>query len=131
MKTYALRLLPGQDLKQELVKFTNEKKIRAGFIMTCVGSLENAYLRMAAELVTKKFEKKFEITSLVGTLCEDGIHLHISLSDTDGMAIGGHLKEGCIIRTTAEIVIGELDDVRFSREFDTKTGFSELVITKK
>jgi len=57
--------------------------------------------------------------------------LHISLSDKDGKIIGGHLKKGCIIYTTAEIVIGEFDNLIFAREQDEKTGFVELVVIDK
>jgi len=131
MKTFALRLHPKQGLRKELENFTKENNIKAGFILTCVGSLRRATLRMADELVVKDFEKKFEINSLVGTLSPDGPHLHISLSDTNGDEIGGHLKDGCLIYVTAEIVIGELDGLAFKREFDKETGFDELVISKQ
>jgi len=66
----------------------------------------------------------------VGTLSQDGSHLHITLSDEEGNCIGGHVKEGCLVYVTAEIVIVELDGVNFSREFDKETGFKELVISK-
>jgi hypothetical protein len=128
MKTFALRLHPKQDLKEELIKFTKENNIQAGFVLTCVGSLARATLRMADENFVKDFEEKFEIVSLVGTLSQEGVHLHVSLSNKDGTTTGGHLKEGCPIHTTAEIIIGELEDCKFSREFDERTGFKELVI---
>jgi uncharacterized protein len=126
MKTYALRLKPGQDLKKELVKYS--QNVQAGFIITCVGSLKTATLRLADENIVKTFDKKFEIVSLVGTLSKDGVHLHISLADENGNTVGGHLKEGCIIYTTAEIVIGGSDEFIFSREMDPETGFKELKI---
>jgi len=128
MKTFVLRLHPNQDLKKELIKFAKENKIKAGFVMTCVGSLRRATLRMADETVIKNFEKRFEINSLSGTLCQDDVHLHISLSDEKGNGIGGHLKEGCIIYVTAEIIIGEIENMTFSREYDKETGFNELKI---
>ncbi|MBS3051318.1 MAG: DNA-binding protein [Candidatus Aenigmarchaeota archaeon] len=128
MKLYALRLRPNQDLKKELIKFTKENKIQSGFIITCVGSLRKATLRMADENIVKDYENRFEINSLSGTLCQDDVHLHVSLSDENGSEIGGHLKEGCIIYVTAEIVIGEAEDMLFSREFDKETGFNELEI---
>lgn len=128
MKTHALRLLPGQDLKTELIRFTRDKNIRAGFIITCAGALEEARLRMADERVIKEFKEWFEIVSLSGTLCQDDVHIHISLSDKDGKMIGGHLKEGCIIRITAEIIIGESDEFELSRKIDESTGFPELQI---
>ena len=78
--------------------------------------------------VLKTFEGKFEIVSLVGTFSLDGCHLHISLSDKDGNVIGGHLKEGCAIFTTAEIVISEIENMVFFREMDESTGFKELIV---
>jgi hypothetical protein len=39
---------------------------------------------------------------------------------------GGHLKDGCIVAFTAEIVIGILDDITFRRVPDDATGFDEL-----
>ena len=130
MKTHALRLKPNQDLKEELKKFSKENEISAGFIITCVGSLNEATLRLADENITKTFAEKFEIVSLVGTFSKDGIHIHISLADQHGKVIGGHLKEGCKIYTTAEIIIGETDEFNFTREFDEETGFKELEIKK-
>ena len=74
-------------------------------------------------------EGKFEIDSLVGTISKDGPHIHLSLSDSNGKMVGGHLMEGCLIYTTAEIAIGELEDVTFSRPVDPETTYDELVIT--
>jgi predicted DNA-binding protein with PD1-like motif len=128
MKAYALRLHPDQDLREALDDFSKEYSIRAGVILTCVGSLKHVTLRMADENVIREFDEKFEIVSLVGALSPDGNHIHISLSDKDGKTIGGHLKEGCIIHTTAEIVIAECDGLSFSREFDERTGFDELTV---
>ena len=70
----------------------------------------------------------FEIVSITGTLSEDGVHIHISVSDEYGNTIGGHLKDGCIVNTTAEIVLNIFDNIKFKREFDDKTGYDELVI---
>jgi uncharacterized protein len=130
MKTHAIRLLPNQDIRLEIEKFVAQNAIKAGFILTCVGSVKRATLRMADETIIKDFENKFEIVSLVGTLSPGGVHLHISLSDEAGNTIGGHMKKGCLIYSTAEIVIGELEDVIFSREFDEETKYNELKVIK-
>src|SRR5438128_139888 len=116
MKTHAFRLTPGQDLKAEIQRYVNDKKIAAGAVITCVGSLKYACLRMAGESSPTTYKQKFEIVSLVGTLSLAGSHLHISLSDKDGAMVGGHLLGGCQVNTTAEVVIAELDGVQFSRE---------------
>ena len=126
MKTYALRLHPHEDLKQALEHFRQERGLQAGLVLTCVGSLRRAAVRFANQPGTTVLEGKFEIVSLVGTLSPDGPHLHISLSDGTGQTMGGHLQEGALIYTTAEIVLGELEDVTFRREIDPDTGYDEL-----
>lgn len=47
LRVHAIRLRPNQDLNQELEKYVKEHDIKAAFIMTCVGSLTRATLRMA------------------------------------------------------------------------------------
>ena len=128
MKTYALRLMPGKDLKRELMAFAAAQGLQAGFILTCVGSLRRAALRLANQPHTNFYDDKFEIVALVGTLSVDGPHLHIALSDGRGVTIGGHLQDGSHIYTTAEIVIGELTDLRCTRPLDPETGYDELTI---
>jgi predicted DNA-binding protein with PD1-like motif len=128
MRVYALRLRPGQDLRQELEKFTKEHGIKAGFVITTVGSLQKASLRLADRSDATGFEGKFEIVSLVGTLTQDGVHLHASISDGTGRTVGGHLVEGCLVYTTAEIVVGEATGMEFRRETDKSTGYKELTI---
>lgn len=131
MKTYALRLHPHQDLRLELEAFARAHQLQAAFILTCVGSLRHAALRLANQPDTTHYEDKFEILSLVGTLSPDGPHLHVALSDGTGRTIGGHLQPGNLIYTTAEIVIAELSDKQFSRPIDPETTYDELVITDR
>jgi predicted DNA-binding protein with PD1-like motif len=128
MKIFAIRLKPNQDLKESLKNFVISNNIEAGFILTTVGSLKQATLRFANQNDSKVLQDKFEIVSLVGTLSTHGIHLHISISDKDGKTIGGHLEKGCLIYTTAEIVIGVSEDFIFVRTVDENTGYKELEI---
>src|SRR4030042_3476166 len=94
MRTYAFRLHSGQDLRGEIDKFAKQKDIKAGVIVTCVGNLKKAILRMANAKVVKTFEGSFEVVSLVGTLEAGNSHLHIAISDEKGNIFGGHLKAG-------------------------------------
>ena len=132
MRTHALRLRPGADLKAELQRLTEARRLRAGCILTCVGSLARGRLRMPnapgeADLLVD-FDEPMEIVSLTGTLGPDGPHVHISLSRRDGACVGGHLVQGCIVNTTAELVVGELADVEFRRLPDPATGYHELAV---
>ncbi len=131
MTVHALRLLPGQDLKRAIDAFARAQHLQAGFIVTCVGSLRQAMIRPANQPDALSRVEMFEIVSLVGTLSPDGSHLHISISDNLGNTIGGHLLEGSIIHTTAEIVIGEANHLKFSRETDPVTTYKELKISPR
>jgi predicted DNA-binding protein with PD1-like motif len=128
MQALALRLHPHQDLKIELDTFARTHQLEAACVLTCVGSLRKAVLRLADQPGVVEFEQKFEIVSLTGTLSQRDAHYHISLSDSTGRTLGGHLWEGCLIYTTAEIVIGVLPGTRFVREFDPDSGYDELVV---
>ncbi|HSS22132.1 MAG TPA: PPC domain-containing DNA-binding protein [Pyrinomonadaceae bacterium] len=128
IRVFAVRLKPGQDLRKELETFARDNHIRAGFIITTVGSLRHAAIRFADQQTPANLDGKFEIVSLVGTLGPDGVHLHVSLSDSTGRTVGGHLVEGCLVYTTAEIVIGDASGLTFSREKDSETGYQELRI---
>jgi predicted DNA-binding protein with PD1-like motif len=131
MKIFPIRLKPEQDLKASLKTFVEQNNIQSGFILTTVGSLKQATLRFASQDETQVFEERFEIVSLVGTLSTHGLHLHISLSDKNGKTIGGHLVDGCIIYTTAEIIVGTTENFTFLRTVDTVTGYKELEIQPK
>lgn len=128
MKTHTLRLHPHQDLKVQLDTFAQTHNLEAACILTCVGSLRRAVLRYANQEQSTQLDDKFEIVSLTGTFSKYGSHYHISISDGEGRTTGAHLLEGCLIYTTAEIVIGELTDVSFLREIDSATGYDELYI---
>jgi uncharacterized protein len=131
MRTFALRLHPGQDPRRELVAFAQQHNLQAAFVLTCVGSLRRAALRLANTPTTTYYDDKYEICALVGTLSPDGPHLHVALADGRGVSIGGHLQEGSEVFTTAEIVLGELTDVVFSRPLDPETTYDELVISPR
>ena len=121
------RLTKGMDLKKEIDKSAVENHI-SGIILCSVGCLSKLVIRLAdGESILKK-EEPFEIVSITGTLSPDGVHIHISVSDSNGNTIGGHLKDGCIINTTAEVCLQIFDDIQFSRKYDQSTGYNELVI---
>lgn len=135
MILHTFRLTPGHDLKTEIEKYAAQHRIKSGFIITCVGGLSQATLRMAGAAPDRQdirtYKGDFEITSLVGTISRDGVHLHLSISDQEGKSWGGHLKEGTLIHPTAELVIGEDEQTLYTRKLDPSTGFPELVVQTK
>lgn len=126
---HALRLLPGDDLVDSLLIHCEAHELTAVAVLTCVGSLSCVTLRMAGADDIVTFSEELEIVSAVGTLCADrNHHLHLALSRRDGSVIGGHCKGAATVRTTAEIVLGVMPALAFSREFESATGYKELAI---
>lgn len=128
IQLYNLRLSPGEDLKNFLVEFCQKNDLSAACIVSAVGSLTEAHLRFSGGTQAERVGGPFEVLSLCGTLSKHGIHLHISISDSKGQTIGGHLMAGCTVFTTMEIVILNQPHVNFFRERDSSTKYLELVI---
>lgn len=131
VRVYVVRLRPGDDLRAALQAFAKVRQLRAAFVITCVGSVREARLRLANRSEGTRVAGPLEIVSLVGTLSEDGCHLHASVSNGEGTTVGGHLVEGCPVYTTAEVVIGEADALRFERRTDSATSFPELEVKRR
>jgi predicted DNA-binding protein with PD1-like motif len=131
MQNYTFRLTPGQDLFDAIGAFVMEKQVKAGCILSGVGSLTHATLRLANRELPTEYEGPFEVVSITGTVSMYGSHLHISISDGDGKTLGGHLGSGCKIYTTAEIVIAAFQDIVYKREFAEDSGYDELVVYKQ
>ena len=129
--THAIRLKPGEDLRASIEKYVKDNHIEAGWIATCVGSLTEYNMRFADQPNGSMGKGKFEIVSLTGTLSVNGSHMHISISDSTGHTIGGHLLQGCKIYTTAEIIIQSSDQFVFKRSKDGTTPWEELQVEKK
>ena len=129
MKTYTFRLKPGEDLFDSIENFVSDKKIEAGCVLSSVGSLMHATLRLANREYFNEYEGHFELVSMIGTVSTNDSHIHIAISDGDGVTIGGHLVSGCKIYTTAEIVLAAFDDIVYKRELlENDSGYEELVV---
>ena len=126
----ALRLNPGTDLLASLLAYCAERQIKAACVLACVGSLERAVIRFADAPQGTVLAQKLEILTLSGTLSRYGAHLHVTVADADGRVFGGHLLDGSLVYTTAELVLGLLLGTEFRREFDPATGHDELDVCK-
>jgi predicted DNA-binding protein with PD1-like motif len=132
MRSFTFRLKPGQDLFDSIEEVVKENKIEAGCVLSSVGSLTHVTLRLANRDYYNEYEGHFEIVSMTGTVSMHGSHIHVAISDGDGVTTGGHLVSGCKIYTTAEIVLAVFDDVVYKRElFENDSGYEELVVYKK
>jgi predicted DNA-binding protein with PD1-like motif len=73
-------------------------------------------------------KENFEIVSVTGTVEIHDMHLHISAADKSGNVVGGHLKPGCTIGITLELVILAETALQFNRKPDPDNGFDCLVV---
>jgi predicted DNA-binding protein with PD1-like motif len=128
MTMFPLRLLPGQDVRRDLEAAVAQQGCTAAFVVSGIGSLARAQVRHAGRAEAERLEGDLEILTLAGSIAPGASHLHASLSDAGGQVIGGHLGYGCLVRTTAEVLLALLHDHEFSRETDTTTGYLELSI---
>ena len=130
MNKLVVRLHHCDLLKESILKLCVDNDIKAGVIVSSVGSLVKARIRNAGATEIKEINRDLEIISLNGTLSNKRIHLHICVSDSNLNMYGGHLEDGCIVNSTCELVILELDEYEFDKEYDSETGYNELLIKK-
>lgn len=126
MQTLPLRLPPGADLRLAL-----QLAAPAAFVLAGIGSLSALALRLAGAAGPTVLQGDFELLTLSGSLSPDGAHLHASVADAQGRVLGGHVAPGCIVRTTAEVLVAVLPDWQFRRQPDAATGYAELVVRLK
>ncbi|WP_410218482.1 PPC domain-containing DNA-binding protein [Paracoccus sp. (in: a-proteobacteria)] len=124
----AQRLRPGEDLLNGLRALLRKAGARAMALATCAGSLTRVWIRHANCPEGTLYEGHFEVTSLVGTVDRAGQHIHITITDGNGSARGGHPLPGSAVYGTAEIVAVVLPALQFRREPCSLIGYDELVI---
>ena len=131
MDPVPLRLLPGVDLRAAIEGELAARSHTAAFVISGIGSLMEARLRLAGKVEPEHLLGDLEILTLAGTIASNGSHLHMSVSDSNGRVTGGHVAKGCVVRTTVEVLVLLLPGWSFNREHDPATGFAELVISRR
>ena len=131
METLPLRITPGADLRRALEGSLAAPVVNAAFVISGIGSLRQARLRLAGKAEPDTIEGCLEILTLAGSLSGDGAHLHMSVANAEGKVTGGHVAYGCSVRTTAEVLLVLLPEWSFTRELDPHTEFLELIVRHK
>lgn len=109
MQSLPLKLGPGSDLRRSLEQLAIEHGA-AGFVLGVVGNLSRAAFQCAGRSGPTILEGDLEIITLQGTVAPDGVHLHLSLSDSDCQVWGGHLEPGTLVLKGADLLVGFLQD---------------------
>jgi predicted DNA-binding protein with PD1-like motif len=132
LQTIVKRLKPNQEIFAEIESLCETENIEAGVILSLVGSVKRAALRFANQENASEIDGPHEIVSVTGTVSKTGSHIHLSISDSEGTTIGGHLLPGAIVYTTIELVILDLSESHsFTRSHCELSGFEELVDVEK
>ncbi|MCI8810015.1 MAG: DNA-binding protein [Oscillibacter sp.] len=132
-RVIAVRLRPGTDVLPGLEEACKRARINNGVIVSIIGSLSEVRFCDPIEIAGKRakygygdplqLEGPIELTSASGIICHDdegvtNLHVHVTLSDKDGNAYGGHLVNGTKVLLTTDVVIAEIEGVVMGRKFD-------------
>lgn len=124
-----LRLPPGVDLRGELERRARVDPQFCGFIVCGIGSLDSPVLRFADQAEGVVLAGPQEVILLSGSVCADGAHLHVVVTDADGRSLGGHLCHGSQVRTTMELLLARTEGWQLGRQRDPATGHRELSVS--
>ena len=127
-KTFMGKLAHGADLLEELTLICKDNNIWLGRV-EALGAVQKAkigyYDQDKRQYNFIDIDKHLEITNLVGNISlKDGkpiIHAHITLSDSEARAFGGHLAQGTIV-FACEFVMEAFDGPKLLRGLDEQTG---------
>jgi predicted DNA-binding protein with PD1-like motif len=127
-KMFMGKLEYGADLLEEITQICVDRDISLGRV-DALGAVKKArlgyYNQHNHEYHFYDLNQTLEITNLIGNISiKDGapiVHAHLTLSDKEGRAFGGHLAPGTIV-FACEIVIQVLDGPQFERGLDQRTG---------
>ncbi|PIP56343.1 DNA-binding protein [candidate division WWE3 bacterium CG22_combo_CG10-13_8_21_14_all_39_12] len=109
-----MRIERGEKVVESIKELCITEKIEGGFFygLGAVDWVEVAHYNVPNKKYrSQEFEQAFEVTNLTGSIgvfaSEVVVHVHITLSDTEMNAFGGHVVEA-IVSGTMEILLTPL-----------------------
>jgi predicted DNA-binding protein with PD1-like motif len=128
-----LRIDPGEEIVSSIQKFSEENKIKSGFV-SFIGAVKNAKIivpgnAQKVQPIVKDFPIKSELVGVGSITMKEGkpfAHLHFMKSDDTYAVQGGHLVSGEVI-ITCEVVIIEGSDA-VERVFDPKINLHKFAL---
>jgi predicted DNA-binding protein with PD1-like motif len=118
------------DLLEELTEVCEQNGISLGHV-EALGAVKKVRLGFYNQQTRKyeffEIEENLEIDGLIGNVSmRDGkpmVHAHITLSDSDGRAYGGHLMPGTIV-FACEFIIAVYKGPQLNRSYDEETSLT-------
>jgi len=117
----------GDKIIESLNKISQDNNILFGWI-NGIGAINEitigSYPSKIKEYIKKIFKSEYELTSLIGNITSKNgipfVHAHVTLSDEDCNAFGGHLFEATTA-VTCEIIIS-ISNNKVNRSFNEDIG---------
>jgi len=124
------RLAHGSDLLNELTAVCVKEGVRLGRV-EAIGAVQKAQVGFYDQMHKKygyiEFDHPMEILKLTGNISiKEGkpmVHAHVTLSDEQGRAFGGHLAEGTVV-FASEFILEILEGPELARVHDEVTGLA-------
>jgi len=128
---WVVRIDKGEEIVETLTQLCKKNKIKLGSV-SGVGGIERttvgSFKAKTKEYFSQELIGDYEITNLIGNIStmkgKIYLHLHITISDSNNNAFGGHLNSG-IVSTTGEIIIEEIEG-EIEREFNEEVKLNLL-----
>jgi uncharacterized protein len=98
-------------LLESILDVIKQRKVQDGHVMVTAGSVQECTFHYVVSTdikpkdVFKTVKGPFEILGGGGIIADGQPHLHITLSDQDRPAFGGHLEKGCRVLYLSEFTI--------------------------
>ena len=128
---WVVRIDKGEEIVETLKQFCKKNKIKLGSVSGVGGTgrvTVGSFKAKTKEYFSQELTGDYEITSLIGNIStmkgKIYLHLHITISDSNNNAFGGHLNSA-VISTTGEIIIEEIEG-EIEREFNEEVKLNLL-----
>jgi len=128
---WVVRIDKGEEIVETLKQFCKKNKIKLGSV-SGVGGIKRvtvgSFKAKTKEYFSQELTGDYEITNLIGNIStmkgKIYLHLHITISDSNNNAFGGHLNSA-VISTTGEIIIEEIEG-EIERKFNEEVKLNLL-----
>ena len=126
---YIIRIDKGEEIVSLLTEFCNERSIKLGKI-SAIGAVNEVEIGLfdpiKKEYHSNTIKGTFEILSVLGNITskkdQPYLHMHITLSNSEYKAFGGHLNKA-VVSATCEVIIEEMSG-NLARYFDENIGLN-------
>lgn len=123
-EVFRLRLDRDDLVLESLLEAIKEHNIQDGALLTAVGSVQECTyhnVKSVAETAEQQFttvKGPMELLNANGIIAAGEPHIHITLSNIEKGAFGGHLEKGCRVLYRAELTIAKFSGVPLARKLN-------------